>query len=72
MSEYTWKWAPTDTGAKLAKADLSNTQIADLNHALGYQVNADDYFSFPVAENVTHPGKMTFEKKGEHWMPIIK
>jgi len=70
--DYTWKWVPTETGMQLAKVGLTDAQVADLNHALGYQVYQEDYFSFPIAENVNHHAKQAFAKKDNRWKPVIE
>ena len=70
--EYNWKWVPTETGKQLVKVGLSQPQIDDLNHALGYQARAEDHFKFPVDEGAIYTAKAAFEQDGDRWKLLPK
>ena len=68
--EYNWKWVPTETGKQLVNVGLSQPQMDDLNHALGYQVRGGDQLKFPVDEGAIYTAKMSFEQDGDRWKPL--
>jgi hypothetical protein len=70
--DYMWKWVPTEAGTQLAKLGLTDAQVADLKHALGYQVYEEDYFTFPIDENATHEAKQAFQKKNDRWVLVVQ